>query len=148
MSTAENNVIYRWPGHTPTTSKLLLRVLLRAQSGDQRFSYAERVLFTACEFWAAVQNHTLEGYLGLDASHQLRVAEEAFAVIGLVSTPALLRLERSQLSDQASPAALREMAARIEDALGRSEERVDVKLGVFACNRLWDRLPALMHQAT
>jgi len=146
VSTAERDMTNRWPGHAPTTSKLLLKVLLRAQSGDEGFSYAERVLFTACEFWAAAKTRNLHAHLGLDANHRLRVAEEAFAVVGLVSIPTILRLERIHLCDQASPASLRGMAIRIEDALGRDEESVDVKLCEFACDQSRDRLPAPMHQ--
>ena len=107
-------VIDHWPGHRPATSEVLQGLFERASVGGNHFTRAERMLATACEFWAAAKNRTLREHLGETAVGQLRAAEESFSAIGLVRIVNILRRGRSDLSAD-PPVCLRTMAAGIED---------------------------------
>ena len=71
-----------WSGHAAVTRQRLLVILERAASGAEEFSVSERALFTACEFWAAVESRTLKNFLGRDAAEQLRYAAVVYEAIG------------------------------------------------------------------
>ena len=53
-----------WRGHLPITSRMLLRILSKAAAGKSEFSRAERILYTACEFWAAAAARSIAAHLG------------------------------------------------------------------------------------
>jgi hypothetical protein len=61
---------------------MLLAILERADQGCEDFSLTERVLFTACEFWVAVETGALETFLGATALEQLRCSAFACSAIG------------------------------------------------------------------
>ena len=130
----------RWHGHTTKTSAALLAILSDAQSGRTRFSYAERVLCTACEFWAAAMNHTLAQHLGSSAEAVLRNAEESFAAMGLSSVVTILAKGRSYLTTTKPPVPARRVAAQLQAALNRLEEPVDDRIGQYAAEQTWSRL--------
>jgi hypothetical protein len=130
----------RWHGHTTKTSAALVAILSDAQSGSTRFSYAERVLCTACEFWAAAMNHTLAEHLGSSAEAVLRDAEEAFAAMGLSSVVTILAKGRSCLTTTEPPVPARQIAAHLQTALNRLEEPVDERIGQYAAEQTWSRL--------
>jgi len=130
----------RWHGHTTKTSAALLAILSDAQSGSTRFSYAERVLCTACEFWAAAMNHTLAQHLGSSAEAVLRNAEESFAAMGLSSVVTILAKGRSYLTTTKPPVPARQVAAQLQAALNRLEEPVDDRIGQYAAEQTWSRL--------
>jgi len=50
----------QWNGHALVTRTKLLGILERAAGGSDDFSISERALFTACEFWAAVESRRLQ----------------------------------------------------------------------------------------
>jgi hypothetical protein len=130
----------RWHGHTTKTSAALLAILSDAQSGSTRFSYAERVLCTACEFWAAAMNHTLAQQLGSSPEAVLRNAEESFAAMGLSSVVTILAKGRSYLTTIKPPVPARQVAADLQTALNRLEEPVDDRIGQYAAEQIWSRL--------
>ncbi len=72
-----------WQGHKAATSAALRDAITAATTGTARPSYSDRILFTACEFWASAQNCTLFEQLRDDPLSQLQAAEAAFAKIGL-----------------------------------------------------------------
>lgn len=121
-----------WEGHEPDTSARLLDVLITATTGAAKVSQADRVLFVACEFWAAARNHTLAEQLRHGAVPQLREAEEAFTVIGLANTAGYLRLGRLSLTEFDPPTPLQDVADNIEKWLADVDEPVDLKIAEFA----------------
>jgi hypothetical protein len=120
-----------WEGHEPGTSARLLDVLITATTGSAKISQADRVLFVACEFWAAARNHSLAQQLRDRAVAQLREAEEAFTVIGLSKTAGYLRLGRLSLTEFDPPTPLQDVAENIEKWLADVDEPVDVKIAEF-----------------
>ena len=129
-----------WRGHQPATSDALFALLMQAGAGDKNFSRAERVLVTACEFWAAARNRTLSEHLGDTAIGKLRAAEDSFTTIGLANIATILRLGCIELTSTDPPASLQSVAAGIEEELSRTAEPVDELIAQFACEQTWDRL--------
>ena len=121
-----------WEGHEADTSARLLDVLITASTGSARVSQADRVLFVACEFWAAARNHSLAEQLQDRAVAQLREAEEAFTVVGLSTTAGYLRLARLSLTEFDPPTPIAEVAENIEIWLADVDEPVDLKIAEFA----------------
>lgn len=120
-----------WEGHEPETSARLLDVLITATTGTARVSRSDRILFIACEFWAAARNQSLFEQLRQDPVAQLREAEEAFAAIGLANAAGCLRLGRLAL-DVDPPTPVKEVAANIENWLADVDEPVDLMIAEFA----------------
>ncbi|MEA3135443.1 MAG: hypothetical protein QOG17_3289 [Gammaproteobacteria bacterium] len=129
-----------WEGHRPATSAVLIDLITTAHSGRVRFSRSERVLFTACEFWAAARNRSLLGLLSEDAESQLRAAEGSFTAMGLAKSALVLRRGREKLMENDPPVTLRRLAGNIETALADIDEPVDEVIAGFASGQAWDRL--------
>jgi hypothetical protein len=129
-----------WEGHKPATSAVLIDLITTAHSGRVRFSRSERVLFTACEFWAAARNRSLLGLLSEDAESQLQAAEESFTAMGLAKSALVLRRGREKLMKNDPPVTLRRLAENIETALADIDEPVDEVIAGFAGGQAWDRL--------
>ncbi len=120
-----------WEGHKPTTSAVLLDVITTATTGSAKVSRADRVLFTACEFWASARNRTLLDQLSDDPETQLRAAEAAFTVIGLKKAAQILQRGRmSLLLDE--PVPLPKVVEIIEKSLAVIDEPVDQMIAEFA----------------
>ena len=128
-----------WSGHERDTSALLLDVLTTATSGSAKISRADRVLFTACEFWAAARNGSLTELLRGAPVARLRAAEAAFNVIGLTKATRVLHHGRMALTENASPAALRNVVEFIETSLADLDERVDRIIADYAGHQALDR---------
>jgi hypothetical protein len=107
-------------------------VLISATAGSAKVSQADRVLFVACEFWAAARNHSLAEQLHDRAVARLREAEEAFTVIGLSITAGYLRLGRLSLTEFDPPTPLKHVAENIETWLADVDEPVDLQIAEFA----------------
>jgi hypothetical protein len=120
-----------WEGHDRDTSARLLDVIITASTGSAKVSRADRILFVACEFWAAARNHTLLEQLRDDSVAQLRAAEESFASIGLKRSAKCLRLGRVALTAEPA-AALQDVAQDIENWLADVDEPVDMMIAEFA----------------
>jgi hypothetical protein len=120
-----------WRGHFPITSVALLALLNRAAAGQAEFSRVERVLYVACEFWAAVNALELDAHLATGVIDPLRDARFAFSAIGaehvvdtlhqvVVPISALTQDRRSQC------------IAAIEEQLLRVPDSVDALIARFA----------------
>ena len=133
------NTTPNWEGHEPDTSARLLDVLVTATTGSAKVSRSDRILFVACEFWAAARNRSLLEQLRTDALSQLRAAEEAFTVIGLPKTAGCLRLGRMALMDFDPPTPLENVAVNIEDWLEDVDEPVDQVIAEFAKRQASER---------
>jgi len=127
-----------WSGHKPATSTAMLALLSKASAGVESFSYAERVFFVACEFWAAAMTRTLVHHLADQAQSKLYQAEDAFRTIGLVGVEKVLRLGYVEFSAASPPKSLAQTAANIENELLRADESVDEAIEVFARRWLFD----------
>jgi hypothetical protein len=132
--------IAHWPGHQVQTS-LVVEALLRrcaAESAPQ-VSRAERVLYTACEFWAAAMNRALRQHLGRPVVARLRAGEESFVTIGAHSVAATLRLARTDLTAVTPAVPLHKVVSGIEEALARTDDLVDELIAQFAIELLRQR---------
>ena len=128
-----------WPGHKPATSALLLDVITTATTGSAKVSRSDRVLFTACEFWASARNRTLLSQLSDDAVNQMRAAEAAFTVIGLKKAATIVHRGRLTLTVNDPPVPLREVVETMEKALANIDEPVDQMIADFADGQTSDR---------
>jgi hypothetical protein len=127
-----------WEGHEPDTSARLLDVLITATTGAAKVSRSDRILFVACEFWAAARNRSLHEQLGTRAFAQLCEAEEAFTAIGLTHTAGFLRLGRLALSVE-PPTPLKDVAENVENWLADVDEPVDLMIAEFAKKQATER---------
>ena len=128
-----------WEGHERATSTTLLDVLTTAATGSARVSHSDRVLFTACEFWAAARNYTLVDQFSEDAVDQLRSAEAAFTIIGLTKTADTVRRVRVSMTESVPPAALKSVADALEKALAQIDEPVDHRIAEYANEQALER---------
>ncbi len=128
-----------WIGHDRNTSAMLLDVLTTATTGSAKISRANRVLFTACEFWAAARNGSLFEQLRENPVNQLRAAEAAFTAIGLTKVPNVLHHGRMALTESAPPVSLQSVAEFIETSLAELEEPVDRLIAAYAGLQSADR---------
>lgn len=127
-----------WDGHQPDTSAALLDVITTATTGAAKVTRSDRVLFTACEFWASARNSALLSQLGDDPLGQLRAAETAFTVIGLTKAASILRRGRMAMSVD-TPAPLSSIVDVMEKSLAALDEPVDQMIAEFARNQALDR---------
>jgi len=128
-----------WSGHERDTSAMLLDVLTIATTGTAKISRANRVLFTACEFWAAARNGSLMGQLRGNPLAQLRAAEAAFTVIGLTKAPGVLHHGRVALTQSDPPVSLQSVVEFIETSLAELDEPVDRVIAAYAAQQALDR---------
>jgi hypothetical protein len=128
-----------WEGHKPATSALLLDVITTATTGSAKVSRADRVLFTACEFWASARNGSLLSQLSEDPVTQLRAAEAAFTVIGLRTAAGIVQRARMDMMKTSPPVPLQAIANNLEKELAALEEPVDQMIADFANNQALDR---------
>jgi hypothetical protein len=128
-----------WEGHKPATSALLLDVITTATTGSAKVSRADRVLFTACEFWASARNGSLLSQLSEDPVTQLRAAEAAFTVIGLRRAAAIVQRARLDMMKTSPPVPLEAVTTSLEKELAALDEPVDQMIADFANNQALDR---------
>jgi hypothetical protein len=128
----KRNIDSNWQGHEPATSAALIDVLTTATTGSARVSRSDRILFTACEFWASARNHVLSEQLSDDAVAQLESAEASFGIIGLVKSATILRNARRDLTEVDPPVPLADVARAIERSLADVDEPVDQMIAQFA----------------
>ncbi|MEA3106038.1 MAG: hypothetical protein QOI88_643 [Gammaproteobacteria bacterium] len=128
-----------WSGHKPATSAVLLDVITTAATGSAQVSRADRVLFTACEFWASARNSSLLGQLSEEPMTQLRAAEAAFTVIGLRRAADIVQRGRMALMKTSPPVALKVVADSIERELATLDEPVDQMIADFANKQALNR---------
>ena len=121
-----------WDGHKAATSTALIQLLTSAQTGRTKFSQSQRALFTACEFWAASQNHSLSSHLeDCDLEQHLLAAELSFGLVGLPMSAAILMRARMTLAKD-SGVTVNRVLRELERELLRVDERIDHQLEQFA----------------
>ena len=135
----KKNTSQDWEGHKPATSALLLDVITTATTGSAKVSRADRVLFTACEFWASARNSSLLSQLSDDPVTQLRAAEAAFTVIGLKRAAGIVQRARMDMMKTSPPVPLEAVTNSLEKELATLDEPVDQMIADFANNQALDR---------
>ena len=128
-----------WEGHKPATSAVLLDVITTATTGSAKVSRADRVLFTACEFWASARNGSLLVQLSDDPVTQLRAAEAAFTVIGLKKAAGIVQRARMDMMKSSPPVPLQVVTDNLERELAALDEPVDQMIADFANKQASDR---------
>jgi hypothetical protein len=82
----------RWREYLPGASAALVPLLAASSERGAEFPHAERAMFMACEFWAAVTSRRLVQYLGTDGIGTLRYMVIVYLAIGApVSARAISR---------------------------------------------------------
>jgi hypothetical protein len=127
-------------GHTADTSASVLEMLNQARAAGKRFSHTERVLHTACEFWVAAVNRSLDRYLAVIPTIVLRDAEAAFAAIEIPNVADILRDARIDPLIADSSGRAREVVAKLQRTLEYHREPVDDMIRKFAVEQTWSRL--------
>jgi hypothetical protein len=122
----------QWEGHKIDTSAALLDVITTAVTGSARPSHSDRILFTACEFWASARNCTLFDQLRDDPVTQLETAEAAFTDIGLVGVATIVARGLRMLTEDPQPESLAQVAKTIESSLAETDEPVDQVIATYA----------------
>ena len=135
----KKNTSQDWEGHKPATSALLLDVITTATTGSAKVSRADRVLFTACEFWASARNGSLLSQLSDDPVTQLRAAEAAFTVIGLKKAAGIVQRARMDMMKTSPPVPLEAVTNSLEKELAALDEPVDQMIADFANSQALDR---------
>ena len=108
-----------WEGHKSATSDALVDVLTTAITGSAKPTHSDRILFTACEFWASARNSTLLEQLRDDPISQLQSAETAFGNIGLDGVARIVARGRRMISDRAQPPLCRKSLETSKTSLPR-----------------------------
>ena len=103
-----------------------------AITGSAKLSQSDRLLFTACEFWASVRNRTLLTQLAEDAVSQLRAAEIALTAMGLSDTTSIVRRARMDITEFNASARFTQIIETMENSLADSYELVDQAIADFA----------------
>jgi hypothetical protein len=129
-----------WGGHKPATTAALIDSITTATTGSAPISHFDRVLFTACEFWASANNRSLLEQLGDgDAGDQLLAAESAFREIGVAKAADVVQRGRLALTASNSPTPLQQVVEEIERSLADSDEPVDQLIAEYAEDQLLNR---------
>ena len=121
-----------WRGHSSVTSLALLPLLRRAAADQTEFSRVERILWVACEFWAAVNARELSAHLDTEVGDPLRGARFAFSAIGATQVLETLRQVAVGTAGAESRGTRCERISDIEDRLLRLPEAVDMLIARFA----------------
>jgi hypothetical protein len=130
-----------WEGHKTATSAALLDVITTAVTGSARPSHSDRILFTACEFWASARNCTLFEQLRDDPLNQLQTAEAAFTDIGLTGVALVVSRSREMFTEDPQLDSLSKVCKSIESSLAEIDEPVDQVIAAYANQQARRRQP-------
>ena len=125
-----------WRGRFPNTSLVLRALLEKAVTAGSELSREERLLYTACEFWAAVAATSLAGLLGSTAGQQMRIAAAAFEEIGSARTARAISRASAKFEAIQSVSQLRGLAHTLEARLLAIGEPVDALIARYAADRV------------
>ena len=122
----------KWQGHRAVTSDKLLPILKRAAAGHEHFSHAERILYTTCEFWAAVAAQSIITYLDADILEDLRNTVVAFRSIGAANVVNSLDAALRELRNVTTQQRVLECLVALEIELADTQDPVDQLIARFA----------------
>jgi hypothetical protein len=121
-----------WTGHMPATRARLTSILERVVQGDARFTLAERVLVTACEFWALAMAGELHSQTELRAIGKLRFASTVYDAIGARCVADELRIAHGDMARLQTRLQRKSRLKLLEARLRVSAEPVDKLLAHLA----------------
>jgi hypothetical protein len=110
----------------------LLVILERAATGDGEFSVDERVLYMACEFWAAVCNQTLPAHLHSDIAQELRRMAIIYGTLGASDLASCLTAGAEFWRRKRPPIARRKYLHNLQKKLLDTSDAVDNLIERFA----------------
>jgi hypothetical protein len=123
-----------WRGHFPITHDVLLPILLRAAAGDKDFTRTERILYTACEFWAAIQARSIVTHLGSKSADNLLDAIVAFSAIGATQVARTLNAGYNDMAIAGTAQRRFEGLAALENELSKTLDPVDHLIARYAAD--------------
>jgi hypothetical protein len=121
-----------WRGHMPATRARLAGILERTTQGGAQFTLAERVLVTACEFWALVMAGELHTQTELRAMGKLRFAAMVYDSLGADGVAGALRVAHGDLARLQTRLQRKRRLQMLEARLMISAQPVDTLLARFA----------------
>lgn len=121
-----------WPGHLPITRLVVFTILNRAAVHESDFSDDERMLCTACEFWAAVAAGELSDHLGSQPAARLRTAGIALRSLGAEASPRHIFTALDELRNLRPGVQCDEAIVHLARQLQATDESIDELLGLFA----------------
>lgn len=127
----------RWQGHLPMASARLRSTLTRTAPDPTQFSSAERAIFTACEFWAAVCSRKLALHLGVAPIDALRYASILYAAIQADSVAADLIVAIDELKRTANSQEQHQCLAKLQERLLGTRDPVDELIARLAETLGW-----------
>jgi hypothetical protein len=122
----------QWRGHAFGTRETLQAILERAAMGHREFSVEERVLYMACEFWAAVCNQTLPAHLRSDTARELRRMAIIYATIGAAELARWLNAGAGVWRRKRGPIARNRYLHALQKQLRNTSDVVDHLIEQFA----------------
>jgi hypothetical protein len=117
--------VNRWQEHLPVASLALSALLERAARGGAQFTAAERALFTACEFWVAVETRTLVAYLGPHDADPLRYLSIVYSAMGAHDVARMLITGVGDLGDTPTPSDRMKCLTELQERMSRTPDSVD-----------------------
>lgn len=122
----------RWLGHLPLASMALSPVFTHAARTATQFSAAERALFTACEFWVAVEGRTVVAYLGAEAAEPLRYLGIVFSALATPGVARALVRAVGEFKDATTPQLRLRCLHSLQERLLRTTDHVDRSIAGLA----------------
>ncbi len=115
----------RWQGYLPLASMALSDLLERAAGGGRQFTAPERALFSACEFWVAVETRALIPHLGEHAADSLRYLSIVYSAMGAHHVARMLIAAVGEIRDAAKSADALTCLVALQDRMARTQDPVD-----------------------
>ena len=119
----EKDLMSRWHDYLPVTSARLRPTFVRALEERAQFSVTERVLFTTCDFWAAVCSRKLETHLDSNPLDNLRYTLVLYAALGANEVVSELTAVVHELQRGSQPQTL--VLAKLQERLLRTRDPID-----------------------
>ena len=144
--------VNRWQGLLPCASLALSALLERAVRGGGQFTVAERSLFSACEFWAAVETRTVAAHLGAHAADTLRNLSIVYSAMGAHHVARVLMAGIGEIDITASPSVRFACLTALQQQMASTADPVDqliaglahsLGLSAVACLIGWPALPPI-----
>jgi hypothetical protein len=104
--------------------------------GAHELSRDERILLTACEFWAAACREKLDSYCGAEPLVRLGAATYSFSRLGAIRVVSVLRIAMQALECRDSTSATDSALRRLYEQLQQQSDNVEERIATFACSTM------------
>jgi len=121
-----------WNGHLPVTRARLTSILERVVHGAAQFTLAERVLVTACEFWALAMAGELHTQSEKTIMGKLRFAAMVYESIGADGVASALATAHGDLARMQAKLQRKQRLQQLEAELLGAAQAMDALLARFA----------------